>query len=665
MSGSKPRSVDPAALEMIAIAEEKGEQLVYDRYEAMLPQCGYGQLGICCHNCQMGPCRIDPFGDGPQVGVCGATAGIIVARNLARRAATGSAAHSDHGRSIAEMLLATARGHAKGYTIRGIEKLHKIAQEWGIPTENATTEELAEKVALIALEEFGRQEGRLRFVDRVPEKVRERWEKMKVVPRGVDREIVGTLHATHIGCSNEAMHLIGYCLKSGLGDGWGGSMLATELSDILLGEPKPVVAEANLGVLRSDYVNIVVHGHEPVLSDAIVAASQMDEVQAACKEVEAAGLQLSGICCTANEILMRHGVPIAGNLMHQEYAMVTGAVEMMIVDIQCIFPALGELAKKYHTMVVSTSPKAKFEGFTHIEFDEERPLESAKELLLAGIRNYANRDHSKVHIPTDKAPMVAGFTTEGVFDHLGGRYRPSFRPLNNGIMDGRLRGVVGVVGCNTTQQTHDEAHLAIVKELLRHDVLVVQTGCSAIACGKADLLAPESVDLYAGQGLKEICDAVGLPACLHLGSCVDNSRILTAVVEMCREGGLGDDIADLPVAGAAPEWMSDKAVSIAFYVVGSGVYTVVGDPLPVLGSKEVTEYLTDGMEADYGAKFGFEKDPFKAAKLIIDHLDAKREALHLTPMIYPPRPAETLGKPWQPAQEGGGRNPAGEEAVAK
>jgi carbon-monoxide dehydrogenase catalytic subunit len=297
-------------------------------------------------------------------------------------------------------------------------------------------------------------------------------------------------------------------------------------------------------------------------------------------------------------------------------------------------------------MIVSTSPKAMFEGFTHIEFDEEHAIDSAKEILIAGVRNYAKRDNGSLHIPTEKSPLVAGFTTEGVFDHLGGKYRPSYRPLNNAIMEGRIRGVVAVVGCNTVKITQDEAHLALVKELLRHDILVVQTGCSAIACGKAGLLTPEAVDRYTGRGLKEVCDAVGLPPCLHMGSCVDISRILTACIEMCREGGIGEDFAELPVAGAAPEWMSDKAITIGFYVVGSGIFTVVGDPLPIQGSARVEQYLTDEMEKDFGGKFAFERNPLKAAQLIIEHIDAKREALHLSPMKYPPRPAEKVGELW-------------------
>lgn len=648
MVEKKRRSADPAACQMIEIAQREGVTLAFDRYDAMLPQCGFGQLGICCKNCAMGPCRIDPFGEGPQVTICGATADIIAARNLARSTAAGSSAHSDHGRDIALTFLAMSKGETQGYSIKGVGKLKKLAQEWGVEIEGKSNEEIAQRVGEIALEEFGKQEGILRFVARAPEKTRARWEKMGVVPRGIDREIIGTLHSTNLGASNEMLHLVKTCVRAGLADGYGGSMIATELSDIMFGEPTPVRSEMNLGVLKEDAVNILVHGHEPTLSDAIVAASQLDEIQKECEKVGAKGLQISGICCTANEILVRHGIPVAGNFLHQELALLTGVIDVMIVDIQCVFPSLKTVADGYHTKIISTSPKAKFEQFEHIEFDEAKALDSAKTILMIGIKNFAKRDPARVHIPKEKSPVVAGFTMENVFTHLGGRYRPSYRPLNNAMIDGRLRGVVGVVGCNTVKAEQDASHLTMVEELLRHDVLIVQTGCSAIATGKMGLLTPEGAELYAGRGLKEICDAVGLPPCLHLGSCVDNTRILTACIEICREGGLGDDFADLPVAGAAPEWMSEKAIAIGFYVVGSGIYTVVGDPLPVLGSPRLTEYLTDGIEKDLGAKFAFEKDAYKAAHLIIDHLDKKRAALKLSPMLYDPRPADTIGKPWQP-----------------
>ncbi|MFO7957097.1 MAG: carbon monoxide dehydrogenase, partial [Candidatus Brocadiia bacterium] len=415
---------------------------------------------------------------------------------------------------------------------------------------------------------------------------------------------------------------------------------------ILFGGPEPIKSRTNLGVLRPEAVNVVVHGHEPTLSEMIVAAAQMPDIKELVEEAGADGIQLSGICCTANEILMRHGIPIAGNFLQQELALATGAVDGMVVDVQCIFPAVAKLAKDMSTRIISTSKKAAFEGVEHIEFDEEHALESAKKILRAAIEAFKERDPAAAKVPTDSEQLIGGFTVESIFSTLGGTYRPLFRPLNRGIMDGRLRGVAGVVGCNNVKITHDWGHVEMVKELIRNDVLVVQTGCSAIACAKAGLMRPEAADVYAGKGLKEICDAVGIAPVLHVGSCVDNSRILLACVEMVKEGGLGDDLSDLPVAGAAPEWMSEKAISIATYVAASGIFTVLAEPFPVMGSKVVREYLTEGMEDDFGGKLAFERDPVAAAHLMIDHINQKREALGLAEMMYEtPEPARKAAAP--------------------
>lgn len=636
MANGMKRSADPVSQKQLEAACEKDIETAWDRYEAMQPQCGFGQLGLCCKVCHMGPCRIDPFGEGPQRGICGATADTIAARNLSQKIAVGASAHSDHGRDIAHTLLLSARGETKGYAIKGVEKLKKLAAELGMSEDGKSIEKLAEEVAEYALAQFGKQEEEIVFAQRAPEGQKAYWRKAGVMPRGVDREIVEVLHRSHIGVDTDYQNIMLGGIKAALGDGWGGSMIATDLSDVLFGEPQPIRAKVNLGALSEDEVNIVVHGHEPTLSDVIVQASRDPELLKLAEEKGAKGINLAGICCTANEILMRHGIPVAGNFLQQELALSTGAVELMMVDVQCIMASLGRIADCFHTKLISTSPKAKFPGVEHVPFEEKEALPIAKEIIRMAIENYPDRGKNgvDVDIPGGSTDLVAGFTMENVFYQLGGRFRATYRPLNDAIIGGRIRGVAGVVGCNEVSIQHDYAHLAMVKELIKHDVLVVQTGCSAIACAKEGLLRPEAAFEYAGKGLQEVCEAVGIPPVLHLGSCVDNSRILTACVEMVKEGGIGDDISQLPVAGAAPEWMSDKAISIGFYVVASGIFTVLGRPMRVKGSKALDDLLCKGLEDIVGATFAWEEDPIKAAHLMIDHINKKRDALKLHPMMY-------------------------------
>jgi carbon-monoxide dehydrogenase catalytic subunit len=634
MSKAKERSHDPASQKMIRKAEEEDIKIVWDRYDAMQPQCGFGELGICCRICSMGPCRIDPFGDGPQEGVCGASKDTIAARNLVRMIASGAAAHSDHGRDIAHTLVMAAKEEAHDYHLKGTEKLKRMASVYGIDTSGKSAEKIGEELGERCLAEFGQQHGELRLVSLAPKARQELWRKLDIVPRGIDREIVEIMHRTHMGVDNDYKNIILHGVRASLGDGWGGSMIATELSDILFGTPEPIRATVNLGSLKKDHVNIVVHGHEPTLSDVVTEAVKDPELVALAGKYGAKGINLVGMCCTANEILMRHGLPSAGNFLQQELAILTGSVELMMVDVQCIMPALSSVANCYHTKLVTTSPKCKFPGVEHIAFNEERAMEIAKHIIKIGVENYKNRDNKRVDIPKEIKGLVAGFTTENAFRILGGKYRFTVRPLNDAIISGRLRGAAGVVGCCNPNIKHDWAHVTMVKELLKNDVLVVQTGCSAIACAKEGLLTPESAFQYAGKGLREVCEAVGIPPVLHVGSCVDNSRILLILSAVVQEGGLGEDISDLPAAGAAPEWMSEKAISIGFYFVGSGVYTVFGTPHPVTGSENVTRFITDDLEKIVGGKFAFEIDPVKAAHMMIRHIDLKRKALKLTPVMY-------------------------------
>ena len=498
--------------------------------------------------------------------------------------------------------------------------------DFEIDIEDKEIEEIALEVGEKALGEWGKQEGEQVMCKRAPLKRQEVWRKNNIMPRGIDREIVEIMHRTHMGVDQDYKNLISQGSRAALGDGWGGSMLATELQDIMFGTPVPVRGSIDLGVLKEDEVNVVVHGHEPLLSEMIVVASQYPEMIELAKQKGAKGINLAGMCCTANEMLMRHGIPIAGNFLQQEMAIVTGVVDAMIVDVQCEMQSIHDVAQCYHTKVITTSPKAKISGAQHIEFDEHNPIETAKEIVTAAIENYSNRK-GEGQIPDIKCDTVVGFSHETINYLLGGMFRASYKPLNDNIINGRIRGIAGVVGCNNVRTPHDAAHLTLIKELIKNDVIVLTTGCSAMACGKAGLLLPEAAAKYCGPGLASVCETVGIPPVLHMGSCVDNSRILIAAAAVVKEGGLGDDISDLPAAGAAPEWMSEKAVSIGHYFVASGVYTVFGVTFPTTGSDELTDYLFNGLEEELGGKWDFVEDPIEMAHKMIAHIDKKREAL--------------------------------------
>lgn len=614
------RTMDENAKPILERTIEEGLETAWDRLENQQPQCGFGQLGVCCNRCTMGPCRIDPFGDGPTRGVCGADEDLIVARNLLDDLVTGAAAHSDHGREVLETLHYAATGQAQGYEITDTAKLAAVATELGIKTEGRQPGEIADDVAHSLLNEFGTIKGSIDFSKRVPSQTFEKWEKAGIVPRSVDREIVESMHRIHMGVGANYANILLHGLRTSLSDGWGGSMMATEASDILFGTPEIKESWVNLGTLKEEMVNVVLHGHNPVLSEMVVKAAGDEELVNAAKAKGARGINLVGMCCTGNELLVRKGVPVAGNMLNQELALATGAVDAMVIDYQCIFPSIVQIANCFHSKVISTSEKSKVPGALHLEFHPQTAYATACEIIRVAIEAYGNRNPDRVKIPGKPVKMMVGFSVEAIKKALGG----SFTPLLDAIKAGSIKGAVGIVGCNNPKIKHDFGHVTLAKELIKRDILVVETGCAAIASGKAGLLLPEAAEL-AGEGLKAVAKALGIPPVLHMGSCVDCSRILVLAAELAK--ALNVAIDQLPLAGAAPEWYSQKAISIGSYFVSSGVFTVLGIPPKVFGSKNVVDLLTSGVNGGVGAAFAVEPDPVAAAELIAKHIEQKRANL--------------------------------------
>ncbi|HBE95408.1 MAG TPA: carbon-monoxide dehydrogenase catalytic subunit, partial [Desulfovibrio sp.] len=528
-----------------------------------------------------------------------------------------------HGRDLVETLHAIGAGETGDYGIRDPEKLARIAEELGIAAKGKDPKALAKAVSERLFEDYGCRRDAPAFLGRAPQKRRDLWKKLGITPRGIDREVVEMMHRTHMGVDNEPVSLLLHAARVALSDGWAGSMTATELSDVIFGTPTPKVSQVNLGVLKEDQVNILVHGHNPIVSEMILAATKDPDLLKAAKAKGAAGINLAGLCCTGNELLMRQGIPMAGNHLMTELAIVTGAVDLIIVDYQCIMPGLVTVAGCYHTKVITTSPKAHFTGAEHVEFNLQNAKEMAKKAVSMAIEAYAGRDPKRVSIPGSPVPMMTGFSNEAVIQALGG----TAGPLIDAIKAGNIRGAVGIVGCNNPKVKHDYANSELAKELIKRDILVLVTGCATVSTAKQGLLMPEAAEM-AGPGLKAVCKALGIPPVLHVGSCVDNTRIVALCAALAN--ALGVDISDLPVAAAAPEWYSEKAVAIGVYAVASGIFTVLGVVPPVLGSSVVTGLLTSGLEGVVGATFAVEPDPHKMAELIDARIKTKRLALGLS-----------------------------------
>jgi carbon-monoxide dehydrogenase catalytic subunit len=622
------KSAGTSAEEIIEWGEAHNIETCFDR-AAKLKPCPIGETGACCKVCHMGPCRlVGKDAEEAARGVCGATLSTVAARNMVRMIAAGTAAHSDHARDMAYTLLAVATGETKDFQIKDVRKLYKVADILNIEFEGRPVNDVAKDVAETFLQDFGRQLGELNYCKRAPKKTQDRWKKYGITPRGIDREVVEAMHRTSVGVDHEPDHLLTHGLRTALADGWGGCMISTDITDILFGTPRPIKAEASFGIFKEDEVNLVVHGHEPTLAEAIVEVGSSPEMIEYAKSKGAKGINIGGMCCTANEVLMRHGIPTAGGFTNQELGVMTGLIDALSVDVQCIMPAITDVSKKFHTKIITTSPKAMIQGAVHIEHDEHHPKKTAEEIIRLACDNFPNRKKEGSHI-TKKFPLIGGFSHEYIEYMQGGRWRGSFRPLNDAIMAGRIRGVVGLAGCDNPRVASTGIHKYLATELIKNDVLIVSTGCGSAACGSAGFLTPEMALENAGPGLREVCEAIGIPPILHLGACVDNSRILTIATAMAAEGGLSDEIAGMPAVGIAPEWMSEKAIAIGCYFAASGVPVIFGGESPVGASKEVTKVMTEVWFERFMGALHFEPDPEKVLAMTLDYIDKAREALKL------------------------------------
>ncbi|MCD7716960.1 MAG: anaerobic carbon-monoxide dehydrogenase catalytic subunit [Lachnospiraceae bacterium] len=608
---------------------ETGAKVGADAYQFRVknqtPHCKFGEQGVCCRICSMGPCRITP--KAPR-GICGCDAHGIVGRNFLRFTAGGAATHSDHGREICHTLYcASPDGN---YKVKDPEKLIRIAHEWGVETEGKDIYDLAHEMAVLALGEYGKVFGFQNFLKRAPQHTQELWEKAEIQPRAIDREVSCAMHMTHMGCSSKPEALIRQSLRAGLADGWGGSMAGTEFSDVLFGTPKPIDTEANLGVMVEENVNIVVHGHDPSLSEMICEYADDPEMIAYAKEMGAKGITVSGVCCTSNEVAMRRGIPMAGNFLQQENVILTGACEAIVVDVQCIFPAIGPLAKCFHTKFITTSPIAQMPESDYIRFSPENAGENAKAIVKMAIENFKNRKPELVHIPQLKQKATVGYSVEAIKKTLDtvtnsqvdetGTLKPLVECINSGV----IRGAVAMVGCNNPKVRPDTAHIALMKKLIENDIVIVASGCSAQAAARAGLMDKRAKDLC-GAGLKRVCELADIPPVLHMGSCVDISRMMVLVADLAKDSGW--NISQLPVVGCAPEWMSEKAVSIGNYVVATGLDTFLGVDPYAAGSSEVEDLLQNGIRDWVEAAYTVETDIDKLVDKMIERIEEKRTAL--------------------------------------
>ncbi len=610
----------------------------FERLSKQEPSCWFGEWGVCCRMCYMGPCRIQSarFKNGVTKGVCGATADTIVARNLLRETVGGAASHGEHAYEIAETLKLVGSGSIKGYEIKDREKLHSVASRLGIKTESRTDNDIAFEVAEVTMADFSKVDGLpMRWVNGyAPSSSLKKWEKLGIVASNSLNPIMNAMHRTRMGNDADSVNIMLADLKMGIIDGYSGLTPSTELSDILFGTPEPVKSIANIGVIKEDYVNLAIHGHNPLVAEKVVEWAENLNEEA--KKLGAKGINMVGVCCSGNEVLMRHGVPMAANEMQAELAIATGALDAMVVDFQCIWPILGEVASCYHTKLITTMSYVKIPGADHVDFSVEHADEAARTIVEKALEAYKKRDPSRVLLSKKVEPVVGGFSYESIVKLLSKiDGNDPLKPLINSIVSGDIYGIVGIVGCPNPKLRRELYTERMIKHLLKNNILVLVTGCIAHISAQEGFLNPERVDEFEiGAKLKGVLKLLGetgglksLPPAIHMGSCVDNSRIGMLVKAISEKLNL--DVSQLPVIASAPELIAEKAVAIGTWALSIGLPVHTAPELHIEGSKAVKGILSDTLKSLTGAETFTEMNPEAAADKMIELIKEKRESLGL------------------------------------
>ncbi len=627
---------NPAVREMIAHLDESGIETLLDRLESQQPQCGFGLRGLCCRMCQWGPCRITA--KSPR-GVCGRTMEVVAAANLLRAAAAGTSAQTIHAHEMILTLQAVARGEISLST-KGMARLRDVGSALNVAYSWTPMTEVTESVAAVMLEDLGRMTaGSLRTLQFAPRERRKVWEDLGLLPRSAAFEVLEAMHMTTLGACSDPRVMIEQALRTSLAYAYSGLVTSSVISDILFGIPEPVEAEVNFGVLRADSVNILVHGHSPVMLEKLLEKVSSAEILELAHEAGAADIVIGGMCCTGHEALARHGVPTVTGAMGQELVLGTGAVDAVVVDMQCVLPGIQAVASCFGTEIVTTCRSNRIPGATHIPFDPEHPGtldEDALRIARAAITAFSTRDRSKIHIPAHKTRVVTGFSREAIFKAFG-----HARNLLAHLREGRIRGVVAMVACSTPKAGYETAHVEIARALIREGVLIVSSGCSAHALLNAGLCSADAL-ADAAPGLRDACEAAGVPPVLVVGSCSDNTRIIQLFAVLAHYAEL--PMAQLPLALSGPELANEKTVGQMLAVLSHGITAVVGLtpqlPIPALdsdgpcgdtgeqpGTNAITEFFEgDGLFSMVGSRLHVRPDTADAVATILAILDAKHAA---------------------------------------
>ncbi|MCQ1536932.1 anaerobic carbon-monoxide dehydrogenase catalytic subunit [Methanosarcina sp. KYL-1] len=605
---------------------------VWDRYEAQglggVPdrRCTFCMEGVRCDLCSNGPCRSDAEKD--KRGVCGITADGMAMRMMLLRNVMGASTYQYHTDQTIRTLRETAKGKTP-YSIKEPEKLRTFAGRLGVET-LGTDSEIALRLCEFVEKDFNRPAYEpSKIVEALaPPERKKRWEELGIFPGGIYGEMMFSTSSCLTNVDGYYVSLALKAMRLGVAMAYQSQIVNEYCQDILFGIPRPHMMRVDLGVLDPEYVNVLPNGHEPFLGFAMVQLARKPEWQEKAKAAGAKGLRVIASIETGQEMIQRweeddifYG--FTGNWISQEAVFASGSVDLFAADMNCSLPVAPLYAEKYGFKLMPVSELVAFEGITErLNYNPIEAGRQASKLLEMAIENFKNRKSSVE--PLLKLPMkeaVVGFSTESILEALGG----TLDPLLDAIKSGAIKGVVGMVSCTTLRDSGQDTHsVAVVKELIKRNILVLSLGCGNGAMQVAGLCSPEARE-FAGDSLKAVCEALGVPPVLSYGTCTDTGRLADLLGAISAV--LGAPVPALPVAAAAPEYMEQKATIDAIFALAFGLYTYVNPVPTVTGGPALVKLLTEDCKEVTGGVLSVEKDAVKAADGIEQHIMEKRNKL--------------------------------------
>lgn len=617
-------SAHKSIIEMHEVLEKDDLTNTFDRFIAQGKRCTFCEQGISCQFCSNGPCRITNRADR---GVCGIDANGMAMRYLLFRNCMGTLTYTFHAKEVAKTLKATAKGKTP-FKITDEIKLRTLAEQLGINSD-LQINRMADEVANALLSEIKRdsdEESKMVELFAPPSRI-ELWKKLGIMPGGPLEESMDAISSCLTNVDGDYVSLAKKALRLGISCAYGAQVPIEWGQDILFGTPAPHIVDTDLGIIDPDYVNIAVNGHEPFIGVALIQAAKKPENQEKARSSGARGLHIIGSIETGQELIQRFEtddvfVGLTGNWLTIEPALATGGIDVLAMDMNCSPPGIGLYQDKYNTTLVSVSKLVGVPGTKkQIIYKPDKVEEQAQELIDIAIENFKRRKGKLTHKVDKRQKALAGISIEACLSVLGG----SLDPLLDVIKEGTLKGAVALVSCTTLKNgPHDSNTIAVAKELIKRDILVLSAGCGNAAVQVAGLTAPEAKDM-AGPGLKAVCEKLNIPPVLSFGTCTDTGRALVLVKAI--SDALQVDPSRLPVAVTAPEYMEQKATIDALASLAFGLYTHVSPVAPVTGGPDLVKLLTEDIEELTGGKLAVQSDPIEAAEGILAHIMKKRKAL--------------------------------------